>query len=404
MKRILIVGAGFAGLWSALSAVRLLEQHGGGLDEVEVVVVAPKASLDLRPRFYEANVATMTRPLGPLFQAVGVKFIQGSVDSIDTMAKMVRSIDSQGNISVLTYDRLILASGSRLSRPNILGLAEHAFSIDQLDEASKFEAHLHSLAGLSASAARSTAVIIGGGFTGIEIAAELPARMRAVFGDDTQARVVVIEQADVIGPELGANPRSIITEALQSQGVEFRLGMSVSKIDSGGVFTSEGERIESLTVLWTGGMRADQLTTLLPGERDALGRLHVDRNLRLPASPEVFAAGDTAYAATDDIGNHALMSCQHALILGRFAGNNAAADLIGIDPLPYSQADYRTCLDLGPAGAVVTEGWDRKVQLVGMAAKAQKEFINSIAICPPDPVRDRALAAADPLMMLEATG
>lgn len=131
---------------------------------------------------------------------------------------------------------------------------------------------------------------------------------------------------------------------------------SVTEIDAGGVRTADGERIESLAVLWTGGMRANQLTDLLPGDRDGLGRLHVDRALRLPMAPEAFAAGDTAYAATDDAGNYALMSCQHACMLGRFAGNNAAADLIGADLLPYTQEEYVTCLDLGPWGSVVTAG------------------------------------------------
>jgi NADH dehydrogenase len=239
---------------------------------------------------------------------------------------------------------------------------------------------------------------VGGGFTGIEIAAELPARLRSILGESTRVRVVIIEQADVIGPELGANPRPIIIEALQSQGVEVQLGISVAEIDAGGVRSTAGERIESLSVLWTGGMRASQLTRQVPGERDHLGRLRVDRHLRLPQAPEIFAAGDTAYAATDDEGNHAMMSCQHALRLGRFAGHNAAADLIGADLHPYRQERYGTCLDLGPWGSLVTSGWERDIQIAGAAAKEHKKFINSIAIAPPPPIREQALAAADPLL------
>ncbi len=400
MKRILIVGAGFAGMWSALSAARRLEQQGVGANEIEITVVAPRASLDSRPRLYEANAAKMTTPLGPLFEVVGVKFVAGTVDAIETASKTVSVVDMQGHRTEIAYDRLILAAGSRLVRPKIPGLADFTFSIDQLDEAAQFEAHLHSLADRPDSEARNTAIVIGGGFTGIEIAAELPARMRSILGDDAQVRVIVIEQADAIGPELGATPRPIITEALQSQGVEFMLGTSVTEIDAGGVRTTDGTRIESHSVLWTGGMRANQLTGLLPGERDSVGRLRVDRDLRLPEAPEVFAAGDTAYAATDDAGNHAMMSCQHALMLGRFAGNNAAADLIGAELLPYTQERYATCLDLGPWGSVVTEGWDRQIQLVGSDAKQMKMYINSTVIAPPPPIRDQALAAADPLMKL----
>ena len=246
----------------------------------------------------------------------------------------------------------------------------------------------------------NTAIVIGGGFTGIEIATELPARLRSILGDSAPVRVVIIERSDVIGPELGAGPRPIIVQALESQGVECLLGASVTEIDASGTRMTSGDKIESLSVLWTGGMRASPLTRLLPGERDPLGRLHVDRNLRLPAAPDIFAAGDTACATTDDHGNHSLMSCQHALMLGRFAGNNAAADLVGEALLPYSQEQYVTCLDLGPWGSVLTAGWDRTVQLSGVAAKEQKRFINSIVIAPPPPVREQALVAADPMTQL----
>lgn len=402
MQRLVIVGAGFAGLWSALSAVRLLEKQGIAPDAVEVTMIAPRASLDLRPRFYEPDVATMTRPLGPLLEAVGVKFVAGTVEAIDHAAGAVRFVDRHGHRAELSYDRLILASGSHLVRPDVPGLADFAFSIDQLDEAARFEAHLHGLAALPASLARDTAIVIGGGFTGIEIAAELPARLRSILGNEAQVRVIVIEQADVIGPELGEKPRPVILEALRSQGVECLLGTSVTQIDAGGVRTMAGERIESLSVLWTGGMQANRLTSLLPGERDPLGRLRVDRDLRLPDAPDIFAAGDTAWAATDDEGNYTLMSCQHATMLGRFAGNNAVADLIGADTLPYAQERYATCLDLGPWGSVVTAGWDREVQSAGAAAKDNKIFINSIAIAPPPPIREQALAAADPMRRIGA--
>src|SRR3546814_7305636 len=76
-------------------------------------------------------------------------------------------------------------------------------------------------------------------------------------------------------------------------------------------------------------MRASPLTAQLPGERDTLGRVLVDPDLRVPGAPHIFATGDTAKAATDDKGNFSLMSCQHARRLGAFAGHNAAADLLG---------------------------------------------------------------------------
>jgi NADH dehydrogenase len=82
--------------------------------------------------------------------------------------------------------------------------------------------------------------------------------------------------------------------------------------------------------------------------------------------------------------------------LGRSAGHNVAADLLGLAPIPYSQPKYVTCLDLGPWGAVYTEGWEREVRLVGADAKKLKSQINSEWIYPPSADRAEALAAADP--------
>jgi NADH:ubiquinone reductase (H+-translocating) len=396
LKRILIIGAGFAGLWSALAAARLLDKHSVSAEEIEVVVVAPRASLDLRPRFYEADVAKLTMPLQALFDVTGVRFVAGLVEKIDVNQAAIEYDDGNGRKVRLRYDRLVLASGSRLRRPPIPGLSRHAFSIDQLDEASRFEAHLRSLPGRPTSAARNTVIVVGGGFTGIEIATELPARMRAILGEAAPIKIILIEQADAIGPELGPGPRPIILEALASEKIESRLSTSVIEIDDGGVRTSANERIDSLSVLWTAGMRASPLTEHVPGERDSLGRLKVAQDLRVPSAPAVFATGDTACAKTDQLGNTTLMSCQHALTLGRFSGNNAAADLLGVPTLPYAQEQYVTCLDLGSWGSVFTTGWNRIVELSGSEAKERKRFINGIVIFPPPPERVQALATADP--------
>ena len=90
------------------------------------------------------------------------------------------------------------------------------------------------------------------------------------------------------------------------------------------------------------------------------------------------------------------MSCQHATRMGAFAGNNAAAELLGVPTKPYHQKAYVTCLDLGEAGALFTRGWERKVELVGDVAKKTKHEINTVWIYPPKAERAAALASADP--------
>ncbi|MHA6196557.1 NAD(P)/FAD-dependent oxidoreductase [Pseudomonas wadenswilerensis] len=395
-QHILILGAGFGGLWSALSAIRLLDRQGRA--DIQVSVLAPQAELRIRPRFYEPEVAKMAAPLGGLFDAVGVRFIQGTAQRIDVAGKQVEYRDAQGNAATSHFDKLVLATGSGLARPDMAGVVEHAFDVDQLEEAVRLEEHLKALAGRPVSQGRNTVVVAGGGFTGIETAMEMPARLREVLGADAEVKVVIVDRGDAIGASMGAEIAASIASASAELGVEWQLKSSVEAVDADGVTLADGQRIEAATVIWTTGVKASDLTAQIPGERDRLGRLKVDGNLRVIGQEHVYASGDTAWAATDDLGNHALMTCQHAIMLGRYAGNNVAAQLLGVEPIAYSQPKYVTCLDLGAWGAVYTEGWDRQVKLVREEGKQLKTQINTVWIYPPVADKAVALAAADPLI------
>ncbi|WNV08582.1 NAD(P)/FAD-dependent oxidoreductase [Tardiphaga sp. 709] len=394
--RIVIIGAGFAGMYAALSAARLRDIKGVSPEELEIALVAPEPTLVIRPRLYEPKPETLTAPLLDVLKAVDVVYIKGSAEAIDTTSRTVQVATANNKRQSLSYDRLVVATGSRLFRPNIPGLAEHGFSVDNLDDAIALDKHLHSLADRPASNGRDTIVVAGGGFTGIEAATEMPARLRAILGKDARPRVIIVERNSAIAPDMGEGPRPIIEEALRKLGVETRLGAGVASLDASGITLSDGERIETETVIWAAGIRAAPLTTQIPAERDNFGRLLVDRDLRVPSVPGVFATGDAARAASDDVGNYALMSCQHATRMGAFAGNNAAAELLRMAPRPYHQKAYVTCLDLGEAGALFTRGWDRKVEMVGDVAKKTKQEINTVWIYPPKPERAAALASADP--------
>lgn len=394
-QHILIIGAGFGGVWSALSAARLLDKH--DRNDVQISLLAPQPELRIRPRFYEPDVHTMMAPLGPLFDAVNVKFIEGAADSIDENGKQVTYRNAAGTSTTIKYDRLVLAAGSRLNRPQMPGI-EHVFDVDQIEDATRLETHIKALKKLPDSAARNTVVVAGGGFTGIETATEMPARLREALGDQADIRVVVVDRGPQIAASMGDGIRPSIIEASTELGLDWVLNTSVVSVDAGGVTLANGQRIESNTVIWTIGFRANPLTEQVSGTRDPQGRLHVDGTLKVKGQADVFAAGDVAYAATDELGNFAGMSCQHAIALGRYAGNNVAADLIGVAPMTYSQPKYVTCLDLGAWGAVFTEGWDRQLKLVGQEAKDLKHQINTVWIYPPAADRAVALAAADPLI------
>src|SRR5262245_14207685 len=395
MKRILIVGAGFAGMHAALAAARLRNEQAVSPHTLDIAVAAPEPRLVIRPRLYERAPETMVAPLGKLFEALDIRYEQGRVDVIDSAGPSAVIVGPDGLRRSLPCDRLVLAAGSQGLKPDIPGLDKYGFTVDQPDDAIALDHHLSALANRPPSAARDTAVVCGGGFTGIEVATEMPSRLRAILGPQANVRVLIVDRNEAIAPAMGPHPRPLIETALREAGVETRLGVGVSALDERGVILGDGQSIESATAIWAGGFRPSPLTAQVPAERDRSGRLMVDRNLRVTAVPAIFAAGDTAYAATDDLGHHALMSCQHANRLGASAGFNAAADLLGVPLEPYQQKNYVTCLDLGPSTAVFTRGWDSKVELSGDKAKALKREINTQWIYPPRPNREDIFKAAD---------
>lgn len=181
---------------------------------------------------------------------------------------------------------------------------------------------------------------------------------------------------------MGESARPVIEDALAHNNIETITGVGVSAVDGHGVTLSTGEVVPAATVVWCAGMRANPLTAQLGVPCDRLGRLPVDDYLRVKGVPGVFAAGDVAAARMDD--EHlSVMSCQHGRPMGRYAGHNVIGDLLGAPLLPLRIPWYVTVLDLGPAGAVYTEGWDRRVVSTGADAKATKMTINRQRIYPP---------------------
>jgi NADH dehydrogenase len=170
----------------------------------------------------------------------------------------------------------------------------------------------------------------------------------------------------------------------------------VVAVSQSAVSLSSGEELETATVVWCAGMRASPLTEQLPVARDRLGRVPVDDYLRVIGVESIFAAGDVAAARMDD--EHlSVMSCQHGRPMGRYAGYNVISDLLNEPMLGLRIPWYVTVLDLGPTGAVYTEGWARVVVSTGEQAKITKQTINSRRIYPPlTRVRTDLLAAAAP--------
>ena len=364
MAHIVIIGGGFAGVWGAAGAALAR-----GDADLRITLIAPNEHLVLRPRLYEPEPDLAKVELGRVLEPIGVGHLRAWVSTIDTQRRVVVADGEE-----IGYDRLVLAAGSTLVRPENLPGAERLFDIDTLDGARRLTDHLRGRQTYSA-------VVVGAGFVGLEAATALAAR----------GRVLLVDRSDVVGDQLGPGPREAIEAALDELGIERRLETTVTEVGDGYAVLSDGARVEADVVVWSVGLRASELTRQISDNLDHLGRVPADQYLR--ALPEVFVAGDVAAAAFD--AEHTVMqACQHATPLGKVAGYNAAADLLGMPLREFTPAPYVTCLDLGAAGAIFTRGWDRKVLATGAAGKEIKRKINQ-HIHPPVDDRAKILAAAD---------
>lgn len=382
-RRLVVAGGGFAGLWAALAAKRELTSH----SDVDVCLVTKDPYLTLRPRLYEADPSKMRVPLEATLNPVGIGLTIAEVDDIDPQSRQL--ITGEG---ALLYDRLVLATGSQQQKVPIPGI-DHCLSVDDYEGAIRLDERLKELAREPSEGAHI--VIIGAGFTGIELATELRSRLADL--NQTAAErigIFLLDSAEEVGPELGANPRPEIERALTDARVELRLGVSVKEIQAKRIELEGGEIIPVEMVVNCTGLEANPLTRCISDRLDGKGRLLVDEQLRVEGINDVFAAGDSALARTDEAGHYTLLSCQHALATGRFAGYNAASDLLDRPGVPYRQDRYLTCLDLGASGAVVTQGWDREVMLTGEDANQLKRDINTAWIYPPTGSAEEILAQA----------
>ncbi|HUA11067.1 MAG TPA: FAD-dependent oxidoreductase [Solirubrobacteraceae bacterium] len=366
-KRILIVGGGFAGVHAAAGAAATLR---GRRDDIRVELVSPDPYLTIRPRLYESDLSGARIPLEGLLAPIGVAYRRSSVLRIDAAG---RTASIEGEPDPVAYGQLVLAAGSSVTTP--AGRNVHA--VDDYARAAEFHRTLRE----RGTRDRGT-IIVGAGFTGVELAAE-------IAGDE---HVTLLESQDRIAPEFGPRARAVIGSALESLGVQTRVGVAVRDVTADGVRLDDGSLVAGDLVVWAAGPRPSPLAGQIGAPLDRLGRLRVDATLSSGVGA-VWAAGDVAAAPVD--GSHdAVMSCQHAMPQGRRAGENAARAALGAPARAYTQPLYLTCLDLGAHGALLTCGFDRDTVLAtGAHAKDFKRYINRSVIYPPHSSNTDALLA-----------
>lgn len=382
MRKLVVIGGGFGGFWSAVSAIRQAREL-NKTGELEVVLISKDEYHSIKPRFYERNLEGIRVPLRKYFEPLKIGLVVGEVKGIDPEGSKISLSNRRDDIS---YDCMVFAAGSKVKTAGVPGM-EHAFNVDDFTAASKLDSHIRALfaSGFKTGGSKNVAVV-GGGLTGIEVAASLSGRITGFAGPVEGLNVYLIERGG-LASGYSEEGRAYILSQLKGSGVQLLAGESIREISRGKAVLKSGKTIETETVIWTAGLEASPLTAAFKGERDGFGRLDVDEFLRLKAYDNVFAAGDAAKALADDR-NYALMSCQHAMPQGKFAGHNAVNLMFGSEMTPYSQPQYATCLDLGPENAIFTLGWDRQVRMTGPDAKKLKTQIVTQWIYPSPDVEE----------------
>ncbi|WP_328844305.1 NAD(P)/FAD-dependent oxidoreductase [Streptomyces sp. NBC_00258] len=379
--RVVIVGAGFAGYQTARTLARLTR------NKADIVLLNPTdyfLYLPLLPQV-AAGVLEPRRVTVSLTGTLpGVRLVLGEADDIDLEARTVHYTDPEGDGGTLSYDRLVLAVGSVNKLLPVPGVAEHAHGFRGLPEALYLRDHVTRQIELAAAAddyknrsSRCTFVVVGAGYTGTEVAAQGQLFTdqlvrRQPLREGMRPRWLLLDVAPRVLPELDERLSSTADRVLRERGVDVRTGTSVEEATSTGVRLSDGEFVDTRTLVWCVGVRPDPLVAGVgrPMER---GRLLVDPYLQVPGHPEVFACGDAA--AVPDLekpGEYTAMTAQHAWRHGKVAGHNVAASLGVGTRRVYRHRDLGFVVDLGgvkaaanplgiplsgPLAGVVTRGY-----------------------------------------------
>ena len=359
-KRIVVVGAGFAGLHAARTAVRQTKGR------AEVVVVNPTDYFLYLPLLPEvsAGVLEPRRITVPLVNSLGgARLVLGQVNGVDTDERRVYFENPEGDRQAIRYDRLILAPGSVNKLLPVPGVSDHAHGFRSIAEALYLRDHCVRQLELASTTtdpkereARCTFVVVGAGYTGTEVAAACQLFTEAAAKHlpnlrDQKIRWLLLDLAPTVLPGLDPRLGNAADRTLRQRGIEVRMQTSVAEATVDGVKLTDGEFVPTRTLAWCVGVRPDPLIESL-GLPTQGGRLTVDARLAVADHPDVFAAGDGA--AVPDLtrpGEITPMTAQHAQRQGVQVGKNVAASLGFGHAAEYKHHDLGFVVDLSGAKA-----------------------------------------------------
>jgi NADH dehydrogenase FAD-containing subunit len=328
VDEIVVVGAGYAGMTAALGLAGRTKRR----DDVRITLVNAETRFVERVRLHQvaSGQELMDLQIPDRLVGTGVEFVRGWVSGIDAGARAVRLADGTS----LAYERLVFALGAVSDPHGVPGVEEHAHTLDTMASSATFASRLASLG-------TGTVVVVGGGLTGVESAAEIAQQ-------HPELRVVLATRGEPASM-MGARARAYVARALARLGVEVRAGAEVVKVLPGGVELTDGH-LDADAVLWVAGVRAPDLAGDGGFTVDGSGRIVVDATLRSVSHPEVYAIGD-AVAVPQAYGvMHG--TCGAGIALAGHAAANLARELTGKQPKPLRFGYFHQNVSLGRGDAV----------------------------------------------------
>ena len=369
---VVIVGAGFAGLYAAKSLKRV---------PVRVTVIDRRNHHLFQPLLYQVATAS----LNPADIAAPIRSILRGQENVSVQLAEATGIDVAGRRVILAdgeigYDMLVLATGATHSYFGHDAWARVAPGLKSIEDALEIRRRVflaYEAAERESDPERRRAwmtfVIVGAGPTGAELAGALAEISRHSLGseferiDPRTARVVLVEGQGRVLPPYPEALSAKASQQLETLGVDVKTGVRVTAIDERGVSLGD-ERIPARTVIWAAGVAASPLAKSLGVPLDPAGRVLVHPDLTIPGHDEVMVLGDLAAAPQED-GTTVPGVCPAAIQAGRHAAANISRRVAGLPYRPFRYWDKGSFATLG-RGAAVGEMWHGRLRLSGFIAWA----------------------------------
>lgn len=365
-ERIVILGGGFAGVSTAQELERRLRRENrlarGPRDRgVSITLVNRENYFVFQPLLADiiSGAIETTHVVVPLRRMLrDVEVEVGYVEDIDPERRSVNVVRREsGRAFRVEYDALIVALGSVTDFRAVPGMAEHAVGVRTLGDA--FYLRNRALSMLEEAANESDAdrrsalltfVVVGGGSTGVEVAAELEDLLRTArktFATLPQPRVVLVHSRPYVLPEFGKRLGRYATKKLAQAGVEVVLGRRLTSVEPERVELDDGSVISTATVVSTVGNAPHPILARLAPAVDERGWLRPDATFALPGLERVWALGDCASIIDRRTGRPMPATAQHAIREGPHAARNVLALLAGQAPSPFDYTEQGMLVSLG---------------------------------------------------------